>query len=244
MSTYEKRAVLFLDILGFKDLIKRNCEDLVIHSLSLTKEIQGRYPFDNSQTMQISAFSDCIAISVKTDTTKSNVVQLIHYANHLWWRLFARGVLSRGGIAVGDLYHQDGIIFGPALNNAYELENSIAIYPRIVLSEEVPNLYFDEWAKEHHGSVPMIEFGFGLLRKDFDGFTHVNVLGDAGHCPSEFLPPRAQSANNSRSYSGEELNQAKWMAVERFLQSRPTDRRAAAKYDWLAKYLASIIGAL
>jgi hypothetical protein len=54
--------------------------------------------------------------------------------------LISEGVFIRGGITIGELIHQDsGIIMGPALIDAYELEKNCAIYPRIVLSDKLIN---------------------------------------------------------------------------------------------------------
>ena len=45
------------------------------------------------------------------------------------------GLLVRGAITVGELYFENGMIFGPALNQAAELEKS-AKYPRVIFSDE------------------------------------------------------------------------------------------------------------
>jgi hypothetical protein len=47
------------------------------------------------------------------------------------------GLLIRGAITIGDIVHDDSIVFGPALNRAYELESQQAIYPRIILDPDV-----------------------------------------------------------------------------------------------------------
>jgi hypothetical protein len=43
----------------------------------------------------------------------------------------------RGGITIGNIVHDDECVFGPALNRAYELECSVANYPRVVLDQDV-----------------------------------------------------------------------------------------------------------
>jgi hypothetical protein len=47
------------------------------------------------------------------------------------------GFLVRGGITIGDIVHDEEVVFGPALNRAYHLEHDIAKYPRIVVDPEV-----------------------------------------------------------------------------------------------------------
>jgi hypothetical protein len=47
------------------------------------------------------------------------------------------GLLIRGAVTIGDIVHDDSIVFGPALNRAYELESQQAIYPRIILDPDI-----------------------------------------------------------------------------------------------------------
>jgi len=47
------------------------------------------------------------------------------------------GVLIRGGLSWGQLYHQSGVVFGEAMVDAYRLENGVAHTPRVVVSERV-----------------------------------------------------------------------------------------------------------
>ncbi|WIV13644.1 hypothetical protein [Proteiniborus sp. MB09-C3] len=44
------------------------------------------------------------------------------------------GLLLRGGIAVGKLYHDSEVVYGPGLVKAYELEDKVSIYPRTIMN--------------------------------------------------------------------------------------------------------------
>src|SRR4051794_26916634 len=46
------------------------------------------------------------------------------------------GVLLRGGMDFGELYHQDGVVFGEALVRAYNLEKSARV-PRVLVSDSI-----------------------------------------------------------------------------------------------------------
>jgi len=48
-----------------------------------------------------------------------------------------RGMLIRGGAAVGQLHHRNGVIAGRAMNDAYEIESRLAHYPRIAVSPDL-----------------------------------------------------------------------------------------------------------
>jgi hypothetical protein len=47
------------------------------------------------------------------------------------------GILIRGGYSFGQLYHQNGVVFGEAMVEAYRLESREAINPRILVSDRI-----------------------------------------------------------------------------------------------------------
>ncbi|MDZ4752842.1 MAG: hypothetical protein SGI87_14595 [Flavobacteriales bacterium] len=53
----------------------------------------------------------------------------------------SRGILVRGSITIGQLYHENNEIFGPALIRAHKIEQT-ACYPRIVIDRELFRRYF------------------------------------------------------------------------------------------------------
>lgn len=235
---YEKRAILFMDILGFKKLVEDKKENLILGALEIPRDLQDRYPYDGSTGMEISAFSDSIVVSEIVKDDHIGIIRMVNYASYLWWKFFAKGVLVRGGIAFGDLYHKDSILFGPAMNEAYKLENELAIYPRIVVSEGIQQHLISELLSTYKGQGPMFSFGLQILRRDFDGVNHVHVLGEAGPAPSEINPPKeVNPITGGTSFNGGEICTSKRGFVEKFLVNRPSDLRVAAKYEWLASYL-------
>jgi hypothetical protein len=190
--------------------------------------------------MQLSDFSDSIVVSEVVNDDHIGAIRMTHYASHLWWSFFAKGVLTRGGIAVGNLHHKNGILFGPAMNEAYELESQLAVYPRIVLSKDVQTHLRNELVKTHKDNTFMLMIGLEIMRSDFDGVSHVHVLGSSGHCSTEFRPSKQPDpVTGGTSFTMDELNEAKWAAVAEFIKDRPKELRPAAKYDWLANYLAA-----
>jgi hypothetical protein len=72
--------------------------------------------------------------------------------------------LVRGGATVGNLYHSNGIVFGDALIEAYRLESSVAVYPRVVLSQKICNR--DSWMRWSGIS----------LRRGIDGLYYFNYF--------------------------------------------------------------------
>ena len=47
------------------------------------------------------------------------------------------GCLLRGGVTIGPLFHENGVVFGGGLVQAYRMESDGARYPRIIVSQSV-----------------------------------------------------------------------------------------------------------
>lgn len=225
VKKYEQRAVLFLDILGFKRLIDQKREDLVEEALSVTSaQYQSNY--------EISAFSDNMAVSMKFERGYE-LLELIHFASYLTWLLLHKGVLSRGGIAVGELSHQNGVIYGPALVTAYQLESQAATYPRIVL-EKAALARSLQIGGNPQGCEESIR---SQLRTDFDGWEHVHLMGHQAMMPFDLmLPPETRQVEGKISHQS--LLEAKVAAARKALANTPpSDIRSGSKHDWMNHYI-------
>lgn len=225
-ANYDQRAVLFLDVLGFKRLINEHREDLIEEALEITC---GQY----QSNYEVSAFSDNMAVSLPF-RHGHELAELIQFASSITLHLFHKGVLSRGGIAVGELRHKGNFVYGRALVEAYQLESKSANYPRIVLAR-------DAVAKSLQvGGNPQgcEEFIRGFLRTDFDGFDHVHILDHKAAMPFHImLPPEAQGIPGPISFKA--LIDAKVAAVNKALENNPAaDDHSRAKHEWLRRYTA------
>jgi hypothetical protein len=154
--TYQKRALAFIDILGWKDLIKRSLEDaaalqpileaLVEMDIAVrsVKQVQAAYhdkPFSGKYVLQeVAHFSDTVVLSC--DATKDAVGHLLFVCQQFCSRLLRSPhlILTRGAIVIGDLVHKDNVIFGPALVEAHCLESKTATNPRVLITPEVAAL--------------------------------------------------------------------------------------------------------
>ncbi|MGV8713062.1 MAG: hypothetical protein ACWA6R_10995, partial [Nitrosomonas sp.] len=233
---YEKRVVLYLDILGFRALMNERKEDVLLSALEIPVDLQVSYPFNGQTNMQISAFSDTVVVS-EIVGDGFGVVRLLNYSSYLWWKFLVRGVLTRGGLAVGDLVHNKRILLGPAMIEAYDLESQVAIYPRIVVSNGARDLFISGLTNAHKAALPMIQMGLRALRKDFDGIFHVNTIGSVSPTPPEIYGRPTLEPGESRSMSEKEIIQAKIDCVNHILDGQSTHPpKVSAKYDWLDRY--------
>jgi hypothetical protein len=90
---------------------------------------------NESDDFQFQTFSDSIVMS--SAATLTGLLHIFHSITELNISLLKPGLLTRGAVARGKLYHDRSVIFGPALLNAYGIETTVAKYPRVVLGREV-----------------------------------------------------------------------------------------------------------
>ncbi len=155
--SYERRVVIFYDVLGWQNHIKRAAkkrEDVGLLRRVVLKMVRAPH-LKKDLEIKVSTFSDNVVISQKPGPNTPMLLMQLAI-----WQLGAaiNGFLLRGGVTVGDVIHEDEIVFGPGLNRAYYLESKIARYPRFVLDPNCIN-----------------EFGnFGDLCETEEGVTFIN----------------------------------------------------------------------
>lgn len=164
----EKRICAFIDILGFKNEILKNDAQRRAKIINLIKKIsnddieQGMHtenfgPASMSYpSAEVTSFSDNIVISSNLIPIKRQyklgleikeifeepamiVEHIFIKIIAVYWEALHMGLLFRGGITVGRLYHKDRVVVGEALINSYELEKE-TFYPRIEVTKEVVDI--------------------------------------------------------------------------------------------------------
>ncbi|MBT1443080.1 hypothetical protein KJI95_00870 [Shewanella sp. JM162201] len=238
---YEEKLVAFVDILGFSSLIGKIEEDEKLHkvlhwalthinSYKRTSEMENTAHSD----LEVSVFSDCIVVT----SDMNNFHALVWAVGWLQAQLLGGGILTRGGISIGKVHHSDGILYGSGMLNAYRIENSAAVYPRIVLDP-----IFSVRLPEKYKSV--------FLSLDFDGlyyidpFTFNGSIGDVtalvedGWDPHEvYLDEVGRHIENGIASAKRVDHRSKWtwlavrysVAREAYLQTGETKLAQALKY--------------
>ena len=173
-SIYTEKWVLFLDILGFGDIINnkedgyKESEEFAEMVLPLFDEILNELQKDSYFEifgMSISQFSDTFVVSSNSDILIMGVAKIIQS------RLLKENLLSRGAITYGKVFHNgshfhNGSQFiGPAITSAYNLEKSEAIYPRVIIDPDC------------EGDLKIsLMTNWNNLNKDFDGYQYVPFI--------------------------------------------------------------------
>jgi hypothetical protein len=141
---YKRRICCFIDILGWKNLTEAAAESSSKFSvvLAILDQIREHWIGKPSQyynehsSREITLFSDSVVVS-QLVSDKDAVAYMMMDLLHAHMAVINRGIWIRGGISVGDLYHTEQVVFGPALNEAYTLESKAARFPRIVLKSSM-----------------------------------------------------------------------------------------------------------
>lgn len=154
MDNYEKYVVAFLDILGFKNLIKEkgfneikeiflsviSPDELVIAlGRACTPEDEVLTNYNKTlKCTKIHIMSDSIIVAAPA-ICKEALAVVIDICSIIQERLydFEMPILLRGAIDMGDFYLNGGIMFGEALINAYMAQEYYAKYPRIIVSNKL-----------------------------------------------------------------------------------------------------------
>ncbi len=141
---YKEYYIAFLDVLGFKNIIgTRSAADIhemfdCIKDAKKFVEGEGRInsPFEVIEKNTFFLFfSDSIICAIPSDIPDSFEMICSHcmLIQHFLW-LQKKPVWVRGAIAKGKLYCEGNEVFGPGLIEAYQMEETLAKYPRIIMT--------------------------------------------------------------------------------------------------------------
>jgi hypothetical protein len=212
-------AVLFADLLGVRTV----SESSPLEGLRQLEHATRRTfrDFLAADSPWPSAFfSDTLVVASPVeapDEEEAALGGLILQTAALQLNLIRNNWFLRGGIAVGEMYLRDGLVFGPALIEAFDVERSLAVYPRIVLSKDAAAsqrkelVYYAQPAESPENL---------LLLEDDDGVVFIDYLSLLLDEPEQLDP--AFLMHRKRVLDG--------------LARHRSDRRVWDKYRWVAEY--------
>lgn len=231
MKFYENRFIVFLDILGFKELVKKTTQDesnfeTISKVLNYISEVRnenyhGFLAQYDTIKKEVSVFSDSIVISYPGDT-RGGLFFLLMDLVFICLQLNFNGIFVRGGVTFGSLYHKRNVCFGPAMIAAYEMEQKFAITPRIIVDTlAITNgLKSPGYANSFEEEADYIG---GLLKQDEDdNWFYLDYLSQREELdfPEEY------------PYF---LNEIKSSIIKNLIEAKD-DTNIYSKYVWYAKY--------
>lgn len=227
-QNYKQRYIAFIDILGFRDAVKKAetdeilLEDIInaLKNLTLIKSFfEEKYTIIEDDRFSaitalwfkpnIQVFSDSIYISTP------DLNDLGAYCALIYNVLFSYGFFSRGGVTKGNSFESENIVFGQGLIEAYDLESKSAQYPRILISDKL---------------VTEIQATEGFhIERDFDGSYYIDV----------FFPGTIKMLEDWKKKSAQTLDLSKGrerLVTEYNINSSQSCR---SKLYWLIQYFNS-----
>lgn len=228
ISCYQPRVVGFVDILGFADLVRRadkesRLRNEVIIALKRVREVAA--PSESETDLRTQNFSDSIILSARN--TPDGLWHLLLSIDALAWSLLQLGILIRGGVTIGGMHHDDEIVFGVGVNEAYRLESTVAKFPRVVLSKAA-FVAADEYAKEHENWQ---SYRDSRLRRDLDGVHYLNYLTEIG-CFNRQPIPHPSASDHPLWAVGNSIRSIIQDKVDNTLDQPDV----YSKIEWLARY--------
>ena len=170
--------VAYLDILGFSNMVKSDCEfpnnskkymDNLFEIYESTKNLHSV-----SSELDIMQFSDSIVLTMPF--SKDQFPFFIKIISNFQYDLFCKGIICRGGIAYGKHFAKERFLFSAGLINAYNIEREIARYPRIVVSNDLIDLIYKDGNLAE--SIPLLREYDDAFFVDFLENTDLNEAVD------------------------------------------------------------------
>ena len=191
-SDYINSYVAFLDMLGFKGVCGKkvlNCAEIkaIFNDIELLKMQYDNgfseliIPDNVRKNTTFTIMSDSVVVSAPDND--DGLLFILYLCSFIQNLLLKNKILLRGGIARDEFFKCENIMFGPALVEAYSIESSLAIYPRIVLADSIINDLKNRGAFAKKGVQDCIKkYVSSKINADSDGataheaFTQIELL--------------------------------------------------------------------
>ena len=162
-----------IDLIGTKGKIDKEefvlCVDKLFTYLKTSSDFE-----EHGQHIRVFSDNFVIAMKVQDDDDFARAAKgvILMTSTIQSNAIFSTECLVRGGIAYGQLLAGESIILGPALSRAYEIESKEAIYPRVVIDENIVDMLNSsiDYADPYDTAKWTTE---KMLDRDFDGRMYV-----------------------------------------------------------------------
>jgi hypothetical protein len=230
---YSPHLITYIDILGFRDLIKDKPPNFISRAIRRVMETTAPDKWIRKVNEEnYVKFSDLIIhtvpiLSAANKKFRDGMVFLeIQSLALAQAALVEEGLLLRGALTMGMLERSYGVLFGPGIISAYDLERAEAQFPRIVVdSELIEALKLNPLLRAHEYEEEM-KYVSKYIKRDDDGVIFIDYLGgvqdEAGEEYLGFLRIHKR-------------------LVEGNMVKFKHNKRVLSKYLWLMKYHNAVV---
>jgi hypothetical protein len=223
---YTDKFVAFIDILGFKDMVVASEGDApkLTQLLELVAKLGNGTERSNFEKYGpiccpesprlvrdldycVTQISDCVIISA--EASPAGLINLIHHCWQVTIRLLQIGILCRGFVTRGLIYHTPTQVIGPGYQNAYGSERTVTAFKRKADEVGTPFVEVDDAVVEYidNQSDKCVKEIFARLT-EFDGskvalfpFKRLNHDFIVGGISGQFVAEEHfESVNNIRKW--------------------------------------------
>ena len=203
---YNKSIFAFLDLLGAKEYIKKDTGEFLNKlgaiydsTLRLYKSVCEREYRDRIRTK---IFSDNIVFECKIRNGNGfeEFKQIAFISAILQEELLEKNLLLRGAITIGSSFLDDVFVFGKALSEAYILESTAALYPRVIISKELAGIVY-----QNTSLLSPISY---MCVLDRDGEYYIDYLSSTGRSKNQ----REELIKVALAYNEKELGRSDYSA--------------------------------
>lgn len=234
---YSPHLITYIDILGFRELVKTKSPNFI--SRAIRQVIEATAPDDKirkANEENYVKFSDLIVhtvpiLSRANKKFRDGIVFLeIHGLVAAQAMLVDQGLLLRGALTMGMLERTYGVLFGPGIIAAYDLEREQAQFPRIVVESDLIEALKVTPLLTAHPYEEEIEYISKFIKRDDDGVVFIDYVGgmqDECAEPADWL----------------EFLRVHKAFVENNIAKFKEKKRVLSKYLWLKKYHNAVVQA-
>ncbi|MBS4959333.1 MAG: hypothetical protein KHZ62_00745 [Clostridiales bacterium] len=216
-----EHIVAFLDLLGASEVIQGGKSEIILNKIYDVYQLSIEHwskdqIFNSFGELKISVFSDNILIARELEPIEnktltchriSQILNFLSFIGMFQAIALEHQLMFRGGISIGKLYINSLMVWGSALVSAHWLEEKVAIYPRVVFSDETVN--------------QILFLKPCLLKQDFDGIYYVDFLVSLISQRETLIQKIDQIIKKNRKE----------------LKRNTKSQNINQKYDWLESYI-------
>jgi hypothetical protein len=279
MVTYADKFIAFVDVLGFKKMVVASEQGTGLPLSDLRQLLKhlgtgderahfGRSGptccpqaprIEKDLDFRVTQISDCAVVSA--EVSPAGVINLIHHCWGALIELMTRGIMCRGYIKRGQIFHSGSQFIGSGYQDAYSAERDVRAFMREADERGTPYVEVDTEVYQYveNQSDACVKEMFGRMVKSdgevvalftFQMLQHSFLVGSVG---GRFDPEKECTSNQNLRYKLLRMKERVWSFVDRsnpkavskanhYIAALDAQLRVCDETDEVIRMLASPIG--